>query len=69
MPESATRKKKIRDARYSAGFKDGKAEAYRDILTFLEEKYVKSENLKTSPEDQAILTVARSISEHMKGRE
>lgn len=67
MPQSKVRKK-LRDARYEAGKADGKAEAYHDILSFLEEKYVKSTNLRTSPEDQAILTVARSISEHMKGR-
>ena len=68
MPESKTRKKKLRDARYEAGRKDGKAEAYHDILTLLEKKYVNSTNLKSSPEDQAILNLAREIAEQMKGR-
>ena len=66
MPVSKTRKK-LKDARYEAGRQEGRAKAYHEMLTYLEEKYVNSTNIKTSAEDQAVLKLARELAELMKG--
>jgi len=68
MPVSPTRKK-LRDGRYEAGRQDGRKEAFAEVLTVLEKEYVNSTNLKSSPEDQALLKLATRIGKLVRGEE
>lgn len=48
------------------GYKEGKIDTRKEVLGWLEEKYMDKEIARKSPEGEAILKLAKELSELMK---